>query len=93
MAIDYIKNVKISAVCCAVPTDKLTAEDFYQYLDKDNVDRFVKDAGVKQKFYSKNAIKEMKHASLVAFIYSSIPGILTNSCSFFWSTALSGSFN
>lgn len=54
MAIDYIKNVKISAVCCAVPTDKLTAEDFYQYLDKDNVDRFVKDAGVKQKFYSKN---------------------------------------
>lgn len=54
MAIDYIKNVKISAVCCAVPTDKLTAEDFYKYLDKDNVDRFVKDAGVKQKFYSKN---------------------------------------
>lgn len=54
MAIDYIKNVKISAVCCAVPTDKLTAEDFYQYLDKDSVDRFVKDAGVKQKFYSKN---------------------------------------
>lgn len=54
MAIDYIKNVKISAVCCAVPTDKLTAEDFYKYLDKDSVDRFVKDAGVKQKFYSKN---------------------------------------
>ncbi len=54
MAIDYIKNVKISAVCCTVPTDKLSAEDFYQYLDKDSVDRFVKDAGVKQKFYSKN---------------------------------------
>ncbi|UXC29337.1 ketoacyl-ACP synthase III [Aliarcobacter butzleri] len=54
MAIDCIKNVKISAVCCAVPTDKLTAEDFYQYIDKDSVDRFVKDAGVKQKFYSKN---------------------------------------
>lgn len=54
MAIDYIKNVKISAVCCAVPKDKLTAEDFYKYLDKDSVDRFVKDAGVKQKFYSKN---------------------------------------
>lgn len=54
MAIDHIKNVKISAVCCAVPKDKLTAEDFYEYLDKDSVDRFVKDAGVKQKFYSKN---------------------------------------
>lgn len=54
MAIDHIKNVKISAVCCAVPTDKLTAKDFYNYLDKDSVDRFVKDTGVKQKFYSKN---------------------------------------
>ena len=54
MAIDHIKNVKISAVCCAIPTDKLTSEDFYNYLDRDSVDRFVKDSGVKQKFYSKN---------------------------------------
>lgn len=54
MAFDHIKNVKISAVCCAVPTDKLTAEDFYDTLGKENVDRFVKDAGVKQKYYSKN---------------------------------------
>ncbi len=54
MAIDHIKNVKISAVCCAVPKDKLTAEDFYNYLAKDSVDRFVKDTGVQQKFYSKN---------------------------------------
>ncbi len=54
MAIDHIKNVKISAVCCAIPTDKLISEDFYNYLDRDSVDRFVKDSGVKQKFYSKN---------------------------------------
>ncbi len=54
MAVDFIKNVKISAVCCAVPKDKLTTEDFYSYLDMDSVDRFVKDTGVKQKFYSKN---------------------------------------
>lgn len=54
MAIDQIKDVKISAVCCAVPNDKLTAEDFYKYLDKDSVDRFVKDTGVRQKYYSKN---------------------------------------
>lgn len=54
MAIDHVKNVKISAVACAVPNDKLTAEDFYQYLEKDVVDRFVKDVGVSQKFYSKD---------------------------------------
>ena len=54
MAIDHLKNVKISAVACAVPNDKLTAEDFYKYLEKDVVDRFVKDVGVSQKFYSKN---------------------------------------
>ena len=54
MAIDHIKHVKISAVACAVPSDKLTAEDFYEYLEKDSVDRFVKDVGVSQKFYSKN---------------------------------------
>lgn len=54
MAFDQIKNVKISAVSCAVPSDKLTAEDFYNYLEKDTVDRFVQDTGVSQKFYSKN---------------------------------------
>lgn len=54
MAIDHIKYAKISAVACAVPSDKLTAEDFYEYLEKDSVDRFVKDVGVSQKFYSKN---------------------------------------
>ncbi len=54
MAIDHIKNVKISAVCCAVPKDKLTAEDFYKYLNKESIQRFVKEAGVHQKFYSKN---------------------------------------
>ena len=37
MAIDHIKNVKISAVCCAVPKDKLTAEDFVKTI---LVDRF-----------------------------------------------------
>lgn len=54
MATAWIKNVKISALCCAVPTDKLTYEDFYKKLDKDIVNRFVKDTGVKQKFFSKN---------------------------------------
>lgn len=54
MALDAIKNVKISAVCCAVPNDLLIAEDFYTYLDKESVDRFVKDTGVRQKYYSKN---------------------------------------
>lgn len=54
MAIDYIKNVKISAMCCAVPPDKLTYENFYDYLGKESVDKFVKDVGVKQKYYSKN---------------------------------------
>lgn len=51
--IDHIKNVKISAVCCAVPDSSLEAKDFYEDLGKDSVDRFVKDAGVKRKFYSK----------------------------------------
>ena len=41
MAFDHIKNVKISAVCCAVPEDKLTIDDFYQRFDKERVDRFV----------------------------------------------------
>ena len=54
MAIDHIKYAKISAVACAVPSDKLTAEDFYEFLEKDSVDRFVKDVGVSQKYYSKN---------------------------------------
>lgn len=54
MATTHIKNVKISAICCAMPADKLTYEDFYDTIDKDTVDRFVKEAGVKQKFYSKN---------------------------------------
>lgn len=54
MAFDHIKNVKISAVSCAVPNDILTAEDFYEHIDKESVDRFVKDVGVKQKYYSKN---------------------------------------
>ena len=54
MAFDHIKNVKISAVCCAVPEDKLTIDDFYQRFDKERVDRFVSDTGIKQKFYSKN---------------------------------------
>ena len=53
MTIDYIKNVTISAICCACPKDKLTAEDFYQYLAKESVQRFVKDAGITQKYYSK----------------------------------------
>ena len=34
MAFDHIKNVKISAVCCAVPEDKLALEDFYKKFDK-----------------------------------------------------------
>ncbi len=54
MAQGHIKDVKISAVSCAIPTDKLTYEDFYEHLDKDLVDRFVKDTGVKQKYYSKD---------------------------------------
>ncbi|BCX79194.1 ketoacyl-ACP synthase III [Campylobacter sp. 19-13652] len=54
MAKAHIKNVKISAVCCAVPKDRLSYEDFYAKIDKDTVDRFVKEAGVKQKFYSKD---------------------------------------
>ena len=54
MAFDHIKNVKISAVCCAVPEDKLALEDFYKKFDKESVERFVKDTGIKQKFYSKN---------------------------------------
>ncbi len=54
MAIDQLKGVKISAVCCAVPGDILKAEDFYAVMPRETVDRFVKDAGIKQKFYSKN---------------------------------------
>ena len=54
MAFDHIKNVKISAVCCAVPEDKLALEDFYKKFDKESVERFVKDTGIRQKFYSKN---------------------------------------
>lgn len=54
MAFDHIKNVKISAICCAVPEDKLALEDFYKKFDKESVERFVKDTGIKQKFYSKN---------------------------------------
>lgn len=54
MAIDEIKNVKISAISCCVPGDILTAENFYNYLDKESVDRFVKDVGISQKYYSKN---------------------------------------
>nr|MCR4942699.1 beta-ketoacyl-ACP synthase III [Campylobacter sp.] len=54
MALDHIKNVKISAVCCAVPDSKLTVDDFYQkYGDDVVVKRFIEDTGVKQKFYSK----------------------------------------
>ena len=36
MAFDHIKNVKISAVCCAVPEDKLALEDFYKKFDKES---------------------------------------------------------
>lgn len=53
MAIDHIKNVKISAVCCAVPSDFLTTEDFYDANGEENVERFIKETGVKRKFYSK----------------------------------------
>ena len=53
MAIDHIKNIKISAVCCAVPGDVLTTDDFYDANDKENVERFIKEIGVKRKFYSK----------------------------------------
>lgn len=54
MAIDYIKNVKISAIACAVPDSKLTYKDFYDFLDKNSVKKFVQDVGVKEKYYSKN---------------------------------------
>ncbi|MCR4941247.1 MAG: ketoacyl-ACP synthase III [Campylobacter sp.] len=54
MAIDHIRNVKISAVCCAVPDSKLTVDDFYQMYDnKEVLDKFINDTSVKQIFYSK----------------------------------------
>lgn len=52
--IDHIKNVKISAVCCAIPNDGLEAKDFYETFGKENVDKFIKEVGIKRKFYSKN---------------------------------------
>lgn len=54
MAKTIIKNVKISSIACAVPNDLAKAEDFYESLGERKVNRFIKDAGVKQKFYSKN---------------------------------------
>ncbi|MFA5531197.1 MAG: ketoacyl-ACP synthase III [Thiohalomonadaceae bacterium] len=49
MAIYDLGNVMISGIACAVPETVVKAEQYYEVLGEDVVDKFVKTVGVKQR--------------------------------------------
>lgn len=64
MAIGTLENIGVECVACAVPTKKMTAEDYIPYYGERVVKRFVRTTGVENRYW----VHEKQTAADLCFV-------------------------